>query len=244
MILGVIPARYASSRFPGKPLAMIHAKSMIERVYTQCKKAEILDKVVVATDDERIYAHVQGFGGEVVMTSSEHNSGTERIAEVAHLLPNFSQYLNIQGDEPFIEPQQIAQLCEILLRPDAQIATLLKRIHDIEILKNPNIVKAVIDNQGNALYFSRSPIPFVRNAPFEEWLSHASFYQHIGIYGFQKSVLLEIPNLPIAPLEKIEYLEQLAWLSNAYKIKTTLTEFESIAIDTPEDLQKAIDLQK
>ena len=232
MILGVIPARYASSRF------------MIERVYAQCKKAEILDKVVVATDDERIYAHVQGFGGEVVMTSQEHNSGTERMVEVAHLYPNFSQYINIQGDEPFIEPQQIAQLCEILLRPDTQIATLLKRIYDIEVLKNPNIVKAVIDNQGNALYFSRSPIPFVRNAPFEEWLSHASFYQHIGIYGFQREVLLAIPHLPVSPLEKIESLEQLAWLSNAYKIKTTLTEFDSIAIDTPEDLQKAIEIKQ
>lgn len=244
MILGVIPARYASSRFPGKPLAMIHGKSMIERVYAQCKKTEMLDSVVVATDDERIYAHVKSFGGEVLMTQDSHNSGTERMAEVANMLPHFSQYINIQGDEPFIVPQQITQLCEMMQRPEVEIATLIKRICEIKELKNPNIVKAVIDNQGNALYFSRSPIPFVRNEPFEDWLSHAPFYQHIGIYGFQKNVLLTIPKLPSSPLEKIESLEQLGWLSNGYKIKAALTDFESIAIDTPEDLQKVIDLQR
>ena len=239
MILGVIPARFASTRFPGKPLTDIRGKSMIRRVYEQALLSEHLDKVVVATDDERIYEHVRMFGGEVLMTRPEHISGTDRCAEVAGHFPGAEFVINIQGDEPFIQPQQIDLLINTLLeQQEAGIATLAKKIEQPEALDNPNIVKAVISQSGEALYFSRFPIPFLRGVPPENRLEHHHFYKHIGLYGFRNDILRQITALSPTPLERAESLEQLRWLEHGYRIAVRITELETIGIDTPEDLAK------
>ena len=236
-ILGIIPARFASTRFPGKPLVAIEGKPMIQHVYEQSLKAA-LQKVVIATDDERIFNAAKGFGAEVLMTSDNHKNGTERCAEVMQQLGNdFDACINIQGDEPFINPEQINLIAK-LLHEKANIATLVKQITTSEDLKNPNVVKAVINKNAEALYFSRHAIPFIRSGNVQDALKYGKFYKHIGIYGFQKNVLQEIVKLLASFLEQTESLEQLRWLENGYTINVAETTFETIAIDTPEDLQK------
>lgn len=236
-ILGIIPARYASTRFPGKPLVDIKGKPMIQHVYEQSLKAA-LQKIVIATDDERIFNAAKSFGAEVLMTSENHQNGTERCAEVLQQLGNeFDACINIQGDEPFINPEQI-NLVATLLQQKASITTLVKQITTSEEQNNPNVVKAVINKNFEALYFSRYAIPYVRAGNVEVALQHGKFYKHIGIYGFQKNVLQEIVKLTASFLEQAESLEQLRWLENGYTIKVAETTFETIAIDTPEDLQK------
>ena len=237
-VLGVIPARYASTRFPGKPLVDIQGKTMIQRVYEQAMKAKSLSKVIVATDDERIFNHVKSFNGEVMMTSDVHQSGTDRCAEVINQLSleGFDAVVNIQGDEPFINPSQIDSVVEVLKKEQFMIATLVKRIYTEGVIHNPNIVKAVFSSEGEALYFSRSPIPYLRNTPTDEWLSKGEFYKHIGLYAYKSSVLKEIALLPPSRLEQLESLEQLRWLENGYAIGIAETDFETIGIDTPEDL--------
>lgn len=239
MILGVIPARFASTRFPGKPLVEIAGISMIRRVYEQALKSERLNKVVVATDDERIMEHVRAFGGAVSMTRPEHPSGTDRCAEVSEAFPEAEWVVNIQGDEPFIQPQQIDLLIETLLAPDSPgIATLAKKIESVEALDNPNIVKTVLSSTGEALYFSRFAIPYMRGVPASQRLERHDFYKHIGLYGFRKTILQQITALSPAALEKAESLEQLRWLENGYRIAVRITDMETIGIDTPEDLAK------
>ncbi|GCC51460.1 3-deoxy-manno-octulosonate cytidylyltransferase [Chryseotalea sanaruensis] len=239
-ILGVIPARFASTRFPGKPLVDIAGKTMVQRVYEQVKKATLITEVVVATDDARILEHVEGFGGKAVLTSVDHPSGTDRCFEAYQKLnEDFNYVINVQGDEPFIKPEQI-DLLAALLNGDTFIATLVKEFKDQESLFNPNVVKAVINVKKKALYFSRSPIPHARNIEEEAWLSQHKYYKHIGMYAYRTDVLEELTKLPVSALEKTESLEQLRWLDNGYEILTAETKSETIGIDTPEDLQKAL----
>ena len=236
-ILAVIPARYASTRFPGKPLTIIQGKSMIQRVYEQAQKCKALNAVVVATDDLRIEQAVKQFNGRVVMTSGTHQSGTERCAEVAaDIEDDFDVVINVQGDEPFIQPGQIALLANCFMQETTDIATLVKRITAASELSNPNTVKVVLDEKRKALYFSRSAIPYQRNIPVEQWLNSGMYYKHIGIYGYRKNALEEIVKLPPNELEQAESLEQLRWLANGYRIQTAITELETISVDTPEDL--------
>lgn len=238
-ILGVIPARFASTRFPGKPLVDIGGKSMIRRVYEQALLSERLTNVVVATDDERIFEHVRMFGGTVRMTRSDHPSGTDRCAEVADHFPEADYVVNIQGDEPFIQPQQIDLLVDTLLRQQhLSIATLAKKIEQQEALDNPNIVKVVCSRAGQALYFSRFPIPFLRGVDPENRLSQHTFYKHIGLYGFQLKTLRQLTALAPTPLEHAESLEQLRWLEHGFRIAVQITEMETRGIDTPEDLER------
>ena len=243
-VLGIIPARYASTRFPGKPLTMIGGKSMIQRVYNLCLKCEQLTEVAVATDDQRIYNHVTGFGGNAFMTSNEHRSGTDRIGEVLQILKSespekqFDVIVNIQGDEPYISPEQIERVINCFKDSKAEIATLIKPISDGRELFNHNVVKAVVNRNGNALYFSRQPLPFLRGTEPAEWLNHHEFYKHIGIYAYKRQVLEVIVHLKASPLEKAESLEQLRWLENGFSIITAITDSETVAIDTPEDLSK------
>lgn len=239
-ILGVIPARFASTRFPGKPLVDIHGQTMVQRVYLQACQATTLARVVVATDDLRIYDHVLGFGGEAVMTSDTHPTGTDRVIEVAERLPGHSAYINIQGDEPFIDPRQIDLVGEMLGRHGgAYIATLAKRLNDLADLHNPNIIKVVRSQSGQGLYFSRSPIPHVRKAGGEaEWHTQHGFLKHIGIYGYTGPALQAIASMQQTPLELAESLEQLRWLENGLPIYVDLTTFESHSVDVPEDLKR------
>ena len=236
-ILGVIPARYASTRFPGKPLALIGDKTMIHRTYSQACKSS-LDAVVVATDDERIFAEVKSFGGNVVMTRNDHHSGTDRCREALSLMSEpYDAVVNIQGDEPFINPVQINQVAECLQLHDAPIATLARKIVDLNVFDNPNSVKVVFDINHKALYFSRYPIPYMRSVNAEQRLNSMDFYKHIGIYAYQSKVLQEITSLPQGRLEKAESLEQLRWLENGYPIYVSVTDIaEGVSIDTPEDL--------
>lgn len=241
--IGIIPARYASSRFPGKPLAVLGGKPVIQRVYEQV--AAILNTVYVATDDERIYNTAIAFGGRAVMTSPDHKSGTDRIAEaVRKINGNYDVIINIQGDEPFIQSSQIETLCECFEDSGTQIATLGKPFTSLEALQNTNSPKIILDNRGYAMYFSRSVIPFIRGAESADWLARYPFLKHIGIYAYGVSVLAEITNLPQSSLELAESLEQLRWLQNGYKIKVGLTDVETIGIDTPADLQRAEDFIK
>lgn len=238
-ILGIIPARYGSTRFPGKPLVDIDGKTMIQRVYEQAKSCTSLTDVVVATDDDRIFNEVTRFGGKVAMTSAEHQSGTDRCAEVINNINEiYDVVINIQGDEPFINPIQIKQLCNCFNDPKTQIATLVKKISETNELFNENKVKAVLNNNQFALYFSRNPIPYFRGEPKENWLNKHAYFKHIGIYGYQTSILKEITQLSPSSLELTEGLEQLRWLENGFNIKVAETELEAISIDTPEDLQK------
>jgi 3-deoxy-manno-octulosonate cytidylyltransferase (CMP-KDO synthetase) len=238
--IGIIPARFQSTRFPGKPLAELGGKSIIQRVYENTKKA--LAEVYVATDDERIYRAVEAFGGKAIYTSPDHQSGTDRCAEaarkIAAQLP-VDVVINIQGDEPFIRTEQIEGLKACFNSLETEIATLIKPITDASEITNINRPKVVINKNQEALYFSRSAIPFVRDSKPEEWLSRNTFYSHIGMYAYRFDVLLELTQLPVGLLEKAESLEQLRWLENGYRIKTAQTLFENIGIDTLEDLENA-----
>ena len=235
-ILGIIPARYASSRFPGKPLVDIGGKTMIQRVYEQAKKCKQLTEVIVATDDERIYNHVVDFGGVAMMTGANHQSGTDRCAEVAAAHPQYDVVINIQGDEPYIDPEQISKLTTCFNSPDVQIATLVKRVKDVQELHNPNTPKVIVTKLNEAAYFSRSAIPHIRGEEPQNWLEFYPYFKHIGIYGYRADVLQEITRLPISSLEKAEALEQLRWIENGYRIKVAETDLETYAVDTPEDL--------
>lgn len=236
VIAGIIPARYESSRFPGKPLAMIGKMSMIERVYRQAEKATRLNLVVVATDDQRILEAVSAFGGNVVMTSSIHQTGTERCAEAISLLKLKSDaVINIQGDEPFLEPSQIDRVADLLLNPEIKIATLVRKTASKEEVANPNAVKAVISKTGRVIYFSRLPVPFYKDTiPFE----HRCYHIHVGIYGYQVSVLKAITQLGASDIESAESLEQLRWLDNGYSIHAGITDTQTHAVDTPDDLER------
>jgi 3-deoxy-manno-octulosonate cytidylyltransferase (CMP-KDO synthetase) len=237
MILGIIPARYASTRFPGKPLVIIDGKPMIQRVYEQALKSN-LDAIVVATDDVRIADAVRSFGGNVVMTSENHPSGTDRCAEaLVNFEGDWKAVVNIQGDEPYIQPSQINAIAS-LLKNGAPIATLVKKIDSIEELTNINSPKVVLSNKGDALYFSRQPIPFQKGVNINDWLSHGTYYKHIGIYGYQSEVLPQLTKLKQGILEMAESLEQLRWLENGYSIMTAETTENTVAIDTPEDLSR------
>jgi 3-deoxy-manno-octulosonate cytidylyltransferase (CMP-KDO synthetase) len=241
--IGIIPTRYASSRFPGKPLAMIGGKSMIERVYLQA--AQALEEIWVATDDERIKLAVNAFGGRVVMTASTHRSGTDRCAEAAAKItgdnPDGSTVIiNIQGDEPFIKPEQIRSLMDCFTGPDVMIATLVRKVPDGEDLFNPNQPKVILASNMDAIYFSRSVIPFIRDSAPGEWSTKHDYYKHIGLYGYRASTLMQITRLPQSSLELAESLEQLRWIENGYRIRCAVTPWESIGIDAPEDLERAV----
>ena len=236
--MAIIPARYASTRFPGKPLAVLGGKTVIQRVYEQV--SSLLDEVYVATDDERIFQAVEAFGGRAVMTRTDHKSGTDRIEEAAEKIGSQADVIiNVQGDEPFIQPSQIKTLMQLFDAPETQIGTLGKRFENIEGVENPNSPKIVTDNRGFALYFSRSPIPFVRGKERSEWLANYPFLKHLGIYAYRREVLREVTQLPQGNLEKAESLEQLRWLENGYRIRVGLTDVETVGIDTPEDLKRA-----
>ena len=239
--VGIIPARYASQRFPGKPLAILGGKTVIQRVYEQVGK--VLDDVYVATDDDRINNTVEGFGGKAIMTSPNHKSGTDRIEEAVEKIGgDFDVVINIQGDEPFIHESQIKELCACFDDADTQIATLGKPFTaemGMEALENPNSPKIVVDNRGYAMYFSRSVIPYIRNTRREEWIGQFPYLKHIGLYAYRREVLRQVTQLPQSSLEIAESLEQLRWLQNGYKIKVGLTDVETVGIDTPEDLQRA-----
>ncbi len=235
---GIIPARYGSSRFPGKPLAMLGGRTVIQRVYEQV--SQVLEDAFVATDDQRIFDAVTAFDGKAVMTSANHQSGTDRIEEaVEQLRLTCDVVLNIQGDEPFIQRQQIETLCHCFDDSKTQIATLGKRFESQKALENPNSPKIVVDKDGYALYFSRSVIPFIRNKKGDEWMGQYPFLKHLGIYAYRRDVLKEITQLPQSSLELAESLEQLRWLQNGYRIKVGLTDIETVGIDTPEDLDRA-----
>ena len=235
--IAIIPARYASTRFPGKPLAMLGGKTVIQRVYEQA--TSVLEEAWVATDDERIQKAVECFGGRVVMTRTDHKSGTDRIEEAAEKIGTQADVIiNIQGDEPFIQPAQIKTLMQLFDHAETQIGTLGKRFDSMEAVSNPNSPKIVTDLQGFALYFSRSVIPFVRGVEPQEWLARFPYLKHLGIYAYRRQVLREVTLLPQSPLEKAESLEQLRWLENGYRIRVGLTDMETVGIDTPEDLQR------
>ncbi|SKC88476.1 3-deoxy-manno-octulosonate cytidylyltransferase [Ohtaekwangia koreensis] len=241
-ILGVIPARYASTRFPAKPLVDIAGKSMIQRVYEQVKKASGISAVVVATDNTIIFDHVKSFGGDVCMTKESHVSGTDRCFEALSLQKDIYDYvINIQGDEPFIQPSQI-ELLVSRLNGKTEIATLIKAIDNATQLFNPNLVKVVISKLNEALYFSRATIPHLRNIPEAEWLTKHTFYKHIGMYAYRADILQQLTILPVSSLEKAESLEQLRWLENGFKIMVAETAEETVGIDTPEDLKHALNL--
>jgi len=239
--LGIIPARYASTRFPAKPLAILGGKTVVQRVYEQV--AGILDDTYVATDDERIEVAVKAFGGKVVMTSTDHKSGTDRCYEACMKIGGtFDVVVNIQGDEPFIQASQLEAIKTCFDDPTTQIATLVKPFttdDTTEALENANSTKVVLNNNMNALYFSRSIIPYQRNVDKVDWLKNHTYYKHIGLYAYRVGVLKEITALPQSSLELSESLEQLRWLENGYTIKTGITRIETIGIDTPADLEKA-----
>ncbi|MCX6296382.1 MAG: 3-deoxy-manno-octulosonate cytidylyltransferase [Bacteroidetes bacterium] len=238
-IIGIIPARYASTRFPAKPLVDIGGMTMIHRVFMQAKKSNLLFDVVVATDDERIASHVRSFGGNVVLTSDAHQSGTDRCFEaILSFCPDADVVVNIQGDEPFIQPGQIDLVASCFNSPEVQIATLVKKINTDEELFNVNIPKVLLNINKQAILFSRQTIPFIRGAEPKNWLKEFTFYKHIGIYAYRTNVLAEITALKQSSLELAEALEQLRWLENGYKINVEITDFESVAVDTPEDLRK------
>jgi 3-deoxy-manno-octulosonate cytidylyltransferase (CMP-KDO synthetase) len=240
-ILGIIPARYASTRFPGKPLADINGKPMIQRVYEQAKKCKILAEVVVATDDKRIESAVKKFGGNVVMTSSKHQSGTDRCYEALRKTAGtFSAVINIQGDEPFIHPKQIEKVANCFKNKNVQLATLAMKLNNAEELTNPNTIKVLISKKKEAIYFSRTAIPYYRGKKQSEWPKAHIYYKHIGIYGYRADILGQVTKLDRSPLEIAESLEQLRWLENGYRINIDLTPHESFSIDTPKDLITAL----
>ena len=236
--IAIIPARYASTRFPGKPLALLGGQPVIQRVYQQA--ISVLPEAYVATDDERIFQCVEQFGGHAVMTRSDHKSGTDRIQEaVEHIGTDADVIINIQGDEPFVQASQLQTLMQLFDDPTTQIGTLGKRFESMEAVQNPNSPKIVCDLRGFALYFSRSVIPFVRGKDTSEWLENYPYLKHLGLYAYRREVLREVTQLPQSPLEKAESLEQLRWLENGYRIRVGLTNVETVGIDTPEDLERA-----
>ncbi|MCB0639663.1 MAG: 3-deoxy-manno-octulosonate cytidylyltransferase [Lewinella sp.] len=238
-IIGVIPARYASTRFPGKPLALLGGKPMVQWVYEQASRATSLDRVVVATDDHRIATAVTAFGGDYLLTSPDHPSGTDRVAEVARQHTYADVVVNIQGDEPFIDPGQIEAVVAPFSRPEVDITTLRRRIRDEADLFNSNVVKVVCDAQGKALLFSRESIPHLRGTPRAEWLARGEHFQHLGLYAYRASVLQDLTELALGRLEQLESLEQLRWLEAGYRIFVEETTTHSLGIDTPEDLARA-----
>lgn len=240
--IGIIPARFKSTRFPGKPLALIHGKPMIQWVYE--RSVDAINDVWVATDDRLIYETVVSFGGNCLMTSPDHQSGTDRCAEAARSLAGkfeFDVVINVQGDEPFIQPQQLREVMSCF-DADVQIATLARRIGSENELTDPNKPKVVVDNYGNALYFSRASIPFVRGHEVSEWLGLTRYFAHVGLYAYRSEVLQQITLLDQGILERAEALEQLRWLENGFKIRVAETGFQSYGIDTPEDLEHAMKL--
>lgn len=241
--IGIIPARYASTRFPGKPLAMLGGRTVIQRVYEQA--AAVLEEAYVATDDERIFKAVEEFGGRVVMTRQDHKSGTDRIEEAAEKIGTQADVIiNIQGDEPFIQKSQIETLKSLFENSETQIGTLGKKFESIEAATNPNSPKIVTDKNGFALYFSRSVIPYIRGKEQAEWLQYFPFLKHLGLYAYRRDVLRQITQLPQSPLEMAESLEQLRWLENGYRIRVGLTDMETVGIDTPDDLRRAEEFLK
>ena len=236
--LGIIPARYASTRFPGKPLALLGGKTVIQRVYEQV--VSVLGEAYVATDDERIYNAVEQFGGRAIMTRNDHKSGTDRIQEaVEKIQTDADVIINVQGDEPFIQKSQLETVKHLFDDPQTQIATLGKPFENMEAVENPNSPKIICDLNGYAMYFSRSVIPYIRGKEQKEWIQHFPFLKHIGLYAYRREVLSEVTKLPQSPLEIAESLEQLRWLQNGYRIKVGLTDVETIGIDTPDDLARA-----
>ena len=238
--LGIIPARYASTRFPGKPLAMLGDKPMIQWVYERA--SSLFEHLLVATDDQRIYDAVERFGGLVHMTSPVHSSGTERCAEAALVYEQqtglgFSHVVNIQGDEPLIQPEQLQTLIDCIQTPGTGIATLIRPLEAEEELENPNVVKVVVDQSFRALYFSRAPIPFVRSSGLDQETENLPFYTHIGLYAFRREVLEQVVTLPPSALEQAESLEQLRWMEHGITIRTAVTQLPSLGVDTPEDLE-------
>ncbi len=245
MILGIIPARFASSRFPGKPLAEIQGKSMIRHVYERASQSTLLTKVIVATDDDRILKHVESFGGLAVMTSSHHPSGTDRCVETLDLVGgDFRYVINIQGDEPLIDVNQINELAGALTDESIELATQMIRITSPDLLFDAGEVKIVLNDKMEALYFSRSPIPYLRNVPREEWHLHHQYYRHAGLYAYRTDILRKITALPVSPLEKAESLEQLRWLEHGFRIKCIPTKYESLCVDTPDDISFIIEKLK
>ena len=241
--IGIIPARYASTRFPGKPLALLGGKPVIQHVYE--KVAAVLEAAYVATDDERIYDVVKAFGGQVVMTRTDHKSGTDRIEEAIEKIGGeWDVVVNVQGDEPFVSKSQLDTICHCFDDPTTQIATLGKPFESMEAVQNPNSPKIVVDNMGFAMYFSRSVIPYVRGKEKSSWLTHYPFLKHLGIYAYRKDVLRQITQLPQSSLEIAESLEQLRWLQNGFKIKVGTTDVETVGIDTPQDLERAEEFLK
>lgn len=239
--IAIIPARFGSTRFPGKPLVQINNKSMVHNVYVQASL--VFDEVWVATDDVRIVNEVESFGGNVVLTKKKHKSGTDRCAEAIEKIQTLKNkkwdvVINVQGDEPFIKTEQLKEIKKCFKTKRTQIATLIKPINNKEDIFNTNKPKVVINNKNEAIYFSRLPIPFLRGIDEKRWVTKHSFYKHIGLYGYRTDILLEITKLEVSKLEKAESLEQLRWIENGYKIKTAFTEHESISIDTPKDLEK------
>lgn len=238
--IGIIPARYASTRFPGKPLVDIKGKTMIRRVYEQAQQSHALSGVFIATDDQRIVDEADSFGGNVIMTSAHHPSGTDRCFEALEKLgkDKYNIVVNIQGDEPFIHPGQINKVVKCFENKEVQISTLAHKISNSEDICNPSIVKIARNIHGQALYFSRSSIPFIRESKGADWTTLYPFLKHIGIYAYRSDVLEQLVKLPASSLEKAESLEQLRWLENGYSIKVEITEQESFPVDTPEDLKR------
>ncbi|MDR2125272.1 MAG: 3-deoxy-manno-octulosonate cytidylyltransferase [Prevotellaceae bacterium] len=244
---GIIPARFASTRFPGKPLADILGKPMIRRVYEKAKK--VFETVYVATDDKRIFDAVINFGGNAIITSTSHKSGTDRCAEAVEIIQKslnkkIDAVVNIQGDEPFIAEEQLQQIKQLFADSSTQIATLIKPFADDEDIFQPDRPKVVVSNTNEALYFSRSPIPFIRNSEKETWQKQFTFFKHIGLYAYRTEILKQLAALPQGKLEKAESLEQLRWLENGYKIKVAQTNIENHAVDTPEDLIRLINIYR
>ncbi len=245
MIAGIIPARYASTRFPGKPLVKIEGKTMIHRVWEQAKKSGSLNRVVVATDDDRIAQHVKDFGGEAIITASNHPSGTDRCAEVLQKLgPDYRYVINIQGDEPFIDPEQIDTLASVLQDGTTEIATLIIPVNNKDVLFDIGEVKVVLNPKMEAIYFSRSVIPFLKDVPEREWHLRRMYYRHVGMYAYRADILWQITKLAVSSLEKAESLEQLRWVEAGYKVKCAITHHDSHCIDTPEDIDKVLKLMK
>lgn len=241
MIAGIIPARYASTRFPGKALADINGKSMIQRVYEQAAKSTALAALVVATDDDRILQHVTGFGGKAVMTAPHHPSGTDRCYDALRQLDPAIQYvINIQGDEPFIDPEQVNELAAVLQDGATEIATQMIPVSSHEELFDKGEVKIVLNDRSEALYFSRMVIPFIKGVDEKDWHLNHTYYRHVGMYAYRRDILARITALPVSPLEKAESLEQLRWLEHGFRIKCVPTSYESHCIDTPEDLQRML----
>ncbi len=244
MILGIIPARYESTRFPGKPLIDIMGKSMLQRVYEQSLLATKLDKVIIATDDERIEKHAATFGAEVILTHKNHPSGTDRCFEAFEKSGSHYEYIiNIQGDEPFIDPEQINELAAVC-DGQTELATQMIEVDNHSVLFDKGEVKIVLNSKGEALYFSRMVIPYIKGIPENEWHLHYPYFRHVGMYAYRKDILQAITKLKPSALEKAESLEQLRWLENGYKIRLVQTQFDSHCIDTPEDIEKVLKLMK